>query len=180
MRSLLGWVLGWFRRRRAEQELFDEIAAHLDFVIADHVAAGMSPEEARRAAALKFGGTLQTKEAFRDRQGWPVLEHLLQDLRYAVRVLAKRPILLVTTTISIGLGVGTRISCRSARGLTVSASSTKRGIRRRTEETVSGGNRPERGYRANSPDERPAGGWDITDVISSLRRHWQNACADRC
>jgi putative ABC transport system permease protein len=113
MRPLLAWVLGWFRRRRAEEEFSDEIAAHVDFATADNVAAGMPPEEARREAALRFGGALQTKEAFRDRQGWPMLEHLIQDLRYAIRTLAKRPILLATTTISIGLGVGLNVAVYS-------------------------------------------------------------------
>src|ERR1700694_4466584 len=40
----------------------------------------------------------------------PVLEQLIQDVRYAIRVLAKRPILLATTTISIGLGVGVNVA----------------------------------------------------------------------
>jgi predicted permease len=113
VRALLGWALAWFRRRRAEEELADEIAAHVDFATADHVAAGMSAEEARRTAALEFGGRLQTKEAFRDHQGWPLLEYVIHDLRYAIRVLAKRPILLATTTISIGLGVGINVAVYS-------------------------------------------------------------------
>jgi predicted permease len=113
VRPLIARVLAWFRRRQADEELSDEIGAHLDFATADNIADGMSPEEARRTAALKFGGTLQTKEACRYRQGWPTLEHLIQDLRYAIRVLAKRPILLATTTISIGLGVGINVAVYS-------------------------------------------------------------------
>ena len=42
-----------------------------------------------------------------------MLEHLIQDLRYAIRVLAKRPILLASTTISIGLGVGINLAVHS-------------------------------------------------------------------
>jgi len=42
-----------------------------------------------------------------------MLEHLIQDLRYAIRVLAKRPILLASTTISIGLGVGINVAVHS-------------------------------------------------------------------
>jgi predicted permease len=113
VRSLLARVLALFRRRQADEELSDEIGAHLDFAAAENVARGMSPEEARLTAALKFGGVLQTKEAYRDRQGWPRLEHLFNDLRHAIRVLAKRPILLATTTISIGLGVGINVAVYS-------------------------------------------------------------------
>jgi predicted permease len=110
MRPLLARIAALFQRRRTEQELADEMSAHLDFAAADNVASGMSPEEARRAAALKFGGALQTTEAYRDRDGWPMLEHAMQDLRYAIRVLAKRPILLATTTVSIGVGVGINVA----------------------------------------------------------------------
>lgn len=113
MRSFWTRVLALFRRRQADQELSDEIGAHLDFAIADNVARGMSPEEAHREAALKFGGVLQTMEAYRDRRGWPILEHLIQDLRYAIRTLSKRPILLATTTISIGVGVGFNVAAYS-------------------------------------------------------------------
>jgi putative ABC transport system permease protein len=113
MRALLARMLGWFRRGQADRELSEEMDAHLDFATADHIARGLSPEAARRAARLKFGGTLQTKEAYRDRQGWPLLEHLIQDLRYAIRVLAKRPILLAATTLSIGVGVGINVAVYS-------------------------------------------------------------------
>lgn len=113
MRALLARLLAWFRRHQADQDLSEEMAAHLDFATAHNIAQGKSPEEARRAALLKFGGTLQTREAYRDRQGWPLLEHLIQDFRYAIRVLAKRPLLLVTTTLSIGVGVGINVAVYS-------------------------------------------------------------------
>ena len=106
MRALLARIRAWFRRHQADHELSEEMAAHLDFAAADHIARGLSPEEARRAARLRFGGTLQTTEAYRDRQGWPFLEHLIQDGRHAMRVVAKRPLLLVTTTLSLGFGIG--------------------------------------------------------------------------
>src|SRR5258707_5796627 len=66
----------------------------------------MSPAEARRAAALRFGGTLQTAEAYRDRQGFPLLESLWQDTRYAVRTLRRTPLFAVTVAATMGLGLG--------------------------------------------------------------------------
>jgi len=98
------------RRRQFDAELSEELAAHLDEAIADNIASGMSPHDAHRAALLKFGGTMQTIEAYRDREGWPLVEHAVQDLRYAVRRLATRPMLLVTTTLSIGFGVGLNVA----------------------------------------------------------------------
>jgi len=60
MRPLLARLLALFRRRQLDDELSDEISAHLELSTAEHVARGLSVEDARRAAALRFGGTLQT------------------------------------------------------------------------------------------------------------------------
>jgi len=103
MRRLLMRLSALVRRRQFDAELSEELAAHLDEAIADNIASGMSPHDAHRAALLKFGGTMQTIEAYRDREGWPLVEHAVQDLRYAVRRLAARPMLLVTTTLDLGL-----------------------------------------------------------------------------
>jgi putative ABC transport system permease protein len=105
------WAL--IRRRRLDAELDDEISAHLDFATADYVAAGLSPEDARRKARLEFGGAMQTREAYRDREGWPAVEHLIEDVAHAIRVLSKRRALLVTTTLSIAFGVGINVAAYS-------------------------------------------------------------------
>ena len=84
-------LLGLFLRRKLERELEEEIRSHLEMQIEDNLRQGMSPEDARRAARLKFGGVEQVKEAYRDksRLGW--IESLWQDLRYGVRMLLKSP-----------------------------------------------------------------------------------------
>ena len=105
------WAL--IQRRRFDAELDDEISAHLDFATADYVASGLSPEDARRKARLEFGGAMQTREAYRDREGWPAVEHLVEDVAHAIRVLSKRRILLVTTTLSIAFGVGINVAAYS-------------------------------------------------------------------
>ena len=91
MKPLLTRVLALFHRRRLDEELSDEMSAHLELSTADDVACGLSLEDARRAARLRFGGTLQTTEAYRDRQGFPLLDSLWQDARYAMRTLRKNP-----------------------------------------------------------------------------------------
>jgi len=68
-----------------------ELRAHVDALAERKVAAGLSPDEARYAALRAFGRLAQIAERARDerRSAWG--EHLLQDLRYAVRQLRKAP-----------------------------------------------------------------------------------------
>jgi hypothetical protein len=73
-----------FRREQLDRELNDELAAHLEMHTADNLRAGMSPEQAWRAALLKLGGVEQTKESYGERRGLPLLESLLQDLRFGL------------------------------------------------------------------------------------------------
>jgi macrolide transport system ATP-binding/permease protein len=75
MRSLRSLVLrlrNLFRREKLEHELGDELASHLARHIEDNVRAGLSEEEARRAALLKLGGVEQIKESYRERCGLPL------------------------------------------------------------------------------------------------------------
>jgi predicted permease len=83
-----------------------ELQFHLDERVADYIAAGVRPEEARRRAALEFGGVNQVKEAIRDQGPWRILDGFLRDLRFAVRSLRRAPIFALTAAIVLGLGVG--------------------------------------------------------------------------
>src|SRR5712664_176376 len=110
MRPLLARLLALFHHRQLDDELSDEMSAHLELSTADHVARGLSLEDARRAAALRFGGTLQTAEAYRDRQGFPLLESLWQDVRYAVRTLRRNPVFTTTAAATLALAIGAQTS----------------------------------------------------------------------
>jgi hypothetical protein len=94
VRGARAWLLrvgGLFRKAHHERELADELEIHVQLHIDDNLRAGMTPVEARRQALIKLGGVEQTKEIYRDRRGIPLIEGLLKDFRYGLRMLAKRP-----------------------------------------------------------------------------------------
>ncbi len=89
VQSLLSRCAAVFRRKRLNEDLDEELRAHIDFAIEDNLRSGLSEQEARRAAMLAFGGVSQTKERYRVQRELPWIETLLQDVRYALRQLRK-------------------------------------------------------------------------------------------
>ena len=80
-----------FRRARQDRELDAEMSAHLELAIEENLERGLSPAEARRQALVRFGGPQQVKESHREARGLPLLETLLQDFRFALRMLRRSP-----------------------------------------------------------------------------------------
>ena len=75
----------WATARQSDDRLQEEIEDHLAHQAADNVRAGLSPAEARRHAALKFGAVEALKETCREQRGFPLLEQLFHDSRHALR-----------------------------------------------------------------------------------------------
>src|SRR5829696_46839 len=91
--SLLAAVRGrlraLLRRDAVERRFTDEIRFHLEMETEKNVRRGMTPEDARRAAAIAFGGVERMREDHRDARGTRLVEDAVADLRYATRWLAR-------------------------------------------------------------------------------------------
>jgi len=95
-----------FRRRRVEQELNEELQFHLEQKIAEGVAKGLSPKEARYAAMRAMDGLEQRKEEIRDTRRIHWLTDFFDDAHYAIRSLHHTPGLTAFVVITLALGIG--------------------------------------------------------------------------
>ncbi len=99
-----------FLRRRAGNELHDELQFHIDQQIAENIAAGMSAEEARLAALRVFGNPAALRDQARETWSGQWLESFVRDLRYGVRTLARTPGFTILAIIVMGLGIGANVA----------------------------------------------------------------------
>jgi predicted permease len=103
--ALMTMLRGLLQRRRAEREIDDELAFHVEMETQANIGRGMAPEEARRAALLAFGGVVQAKETVRGIRTLRI-ESVWQDVRHAARTLAAHPRFTLTAAGMLALAIG--------------------------------------------------------------------------
>jgi predicted permease len=109
-RRFLRRLTSWMSTASDEARLRAEIEEHVTLQTAENLRAGMPLPEAKRQALLRFGGVEGIKEAYREQKGLPLLETLALDTRHAVRRLKKAPAFVMTTVLTLALGIGATTS----------------------------------------------------------------------
>lgn len=97
-----------FRRGRDEHELDEELRFHLEMQTEEYVRLGMETGEARRRAAIEFGGVERVKEEVRDARGLGVLESVARDVGYAWKSFrsGRSGLLLAAAVLALAIGAG--------------------------------------------------------------------------
>jgi predicted permease len=93
-------------RDEFQRELEEEMRLHVDLRREQKIAAGVTPEEADRAAHRKFGNITRIKERSHMAWGWNSLEAFLQDAGYGLRSMLRTPAITFVALLSLALGIG--------------------------------------------------------------------------
>ena len=107
MRRKLKFLL---QRAKVEDELDDELRAHLELQARKHVANGIGEAEARRLARLEFGCLANTREECREADRCNVIDSIFRNVRYAFRSLRKSPGFAAIAVCILGIGIGANLA----------------------------------------------------------------------
>ena len=106
VRWLLYRLRSLWRRQAQEADLDAELQFHIETEAEEHIEAGLPADRARQAALRALGNVTLAKEDARAVWTWGAVERFLQDVRYAIRVLARQRSFTATAVATIVLIVG--------------------------------------------------------------------------
>jgi len=113
MQVLASRIRALFLKSRLDRRLDDEVEFHLEMLVEAKVRSGMTLRQARYAALREFGGVEQVKETYREARGIAFVESLIQDLRYALRMMRRQPVLTAVVGLTLALGIGAGVTVYS-------------------------------------------------------------------
>jgi putative ABC transport system permease protein len=106
VRATFARIAGVFTGARDDDDLREELQAHLEMETAENIRRGMHPDAARRQAMLASGGLTVAAESVRAQRGLPWVESVAADIKYAFRALRHSPAFTAVVVITLALGIG--------------------------------------------------------------------------
>jgi putative ABC transport system permease protein len=100
------WIRRWLSRKQDENDLAEELRAHLAIETRQQIEAGESPDEAAQAARRVFGSVAKIEEDVRQSWGWTGVERFFEDVRFGLRMLRRTPVWTAVISAMLALGVG--------------------------------------------------------------------------
>src|SRR4029077_15668476 len=108
LRAWFSRLLGLFQKNRRDAEMAEEMHSYLDLLTVRNIAAGMFPQEARKAELRQCGGVEQVKEVAREQRVWRWADEFVQDIRFGARMLFRTPGFSILAILCLTLGIGDR------------------------------------------------------------------------